>query len=201
MIFIAVPTLALVYESFVLAFQNNPQFNSVAIRFGQIDAAVHVWHQSPWLGLGLRFYNLPQYLTVTAPPNSLVDNLASTGVIGSLAFFFLVIVTMRAMAGLPRIYGTLGLVVLLGHYVDGLFDIFWIGALSITPFIVAGISLGMSDADPGGEHVPDLLMSPRAPARRAHERPAAGGLRRPGADLGDGPEPVPSGPVPPGNDA
>jgi len=31
----------------------------------------------------MRFYNLPQYLYVTAPPNSLVDNLASTGVIGS----------------------------------------------------------------------------------------------------------------------
>ncbi len=196
-IFIAVPTLALVYESFVLAFQNNPQFNSVAIRFGQIDAAVHVWHQSPWLGLGLRFYNLPQYLTVTAPPNSLVDNLASTGLIGSLAFFFLVIVTMRAMAGLPRIYGTLGLVVLLGHYVDGLFDTFWIGALSITPFIVAGISLGMSDADPGAEHVPDLLTAPRVAARPVRGRPAAGAPRR-SADLADGPERVPPGPVPPG---
>ena len=94
----------------------------------------------------MRFYNLPQYITVTAPPNSLVDNLASTGIIGSLAFFVLVVVTMRAMSGLPRVYGTLGLVVLLAHYVDGLFDTFWIGALSITPFIIAGISLGMADA-------------------------------------------------------
>ncbi len=59
-IFITVPTLVLVYESFVLAFRNNPQFNSVAIRFTQIDAALHVRHQSPWLGLGMHFYNLPQ---------------------------------------------------------------------------------------------------------------------------------------------
>jgi hypothetical protein len=157
MIFVALPAVALVYYSFVLAFRNNPQFNSVAIRFGQIGAAIHVWHQSPWLGLGMRFYNLPQYITVTAPPNSLVDNLASTGFIGSIAFLVMVVITMRAMAGLPRAYGTLGLVVLLSHYVDGLFDTFWIGALSITPFIVAGISLGMSDRDPGAEHVPDLL--------------------------------------------
>ena len=165
-IFIAIPTLGLVYYSFALAFRNNPQFNSVAIRFGQIGAAIHVWHTSPVLGLGMRFYNLPQYLTVTAPPNSLVDNLASTGVVGSIAFFFLVIVTMRAMNGLPRFYGILGLVVLLAHYVDGLFDTFWIGALSITPFLIAGISLGMSDADPGAERAPDLLAGVEAARHR-----------------------------------
>ena len=164
-IFIAVPIVGIVYYSFALAFQNNPQFNSVAIRFGQIDAAIRVWQTSPVFGLGMRFYNLPQYLTVTAPPNSLVDNLASTGIIGSVAFFFLVIVTMRSLAALPRIYGTLGLVVLLAHYVDGLFDTFWIGALSITPFLIAGISLGMADADPDGERVPDL-MAEAASARR-----------------------------------
>ena len=174
-VFIAVPIVGIVYYSFALAFQNNPQFNSVAIRFGQIDAAIRVWHTSPVFGLGMRFYNLPQYLTVTAPPNSLVDNLASTGIIGSVAFFFLVIVTMRSLAALPRIYGTLGLVVLLAHYVDGLFDTFWIGALSITPFLIAGISLGMADADPDGERVPDLLAQSASAKRRPTHLP----VRRP----------------------
>jgi hypothetical protein len=192
LVFIIVPVLALVYYSFALAFRNNPQFNSVAIRFGQIGAAIHVWHESPWLGLGNRFYNLPQFLTVTAPPNSLVDNLASTGIIGSLAFFFMVIVTMRAMTSLPRVYGTLGLVVLLAHYVDGLFDIFWIGALSITPFIVAGISLGMSDADPGAEHVPDLSGAPEpAPPPRRRSGGTGAGRSGPPPDAGAGtPTPV-----------
>ena len=115
----------------------------------------------------MRFYNLPQYLTVTAPPNSLVDNLASTGIIGSLAFFFLVIVTMRSMSRLPRIYGTLGLVVLLAHYVDGLFDTFWIGALSITPV----------------PHRRDLPRDGRCrPGRRTGPRPAGRGGRRPSDD-------------------
>ena len=178
-IFIAVPIVAIVYYSFALAFQNNPQFNSVAIRFGQIDAAIRVWHSSPVFGLGMRFYNLPQYLTVTAPPNSLVDNLASTGIIGSVAFFFLVIVTMRSLAALPRIYGTLGLVVLLAHYVDGLFDTFWIGALSITPFLIAGISLGMADADPDGERVPDLVAEAASAKRRPTHLPSRRPVARP----------------------
>jgi hypothetical protein len=176
-IFIGVPALGLSYYSLALAFQNDRKFNSIAIRFGQIGAAVHVWHQSPWLGLGLRFYNLPQFVTVTAPPNSLVDNLASTGVIGSVAFFFMLIVTMRSMAVLPRMYGTLGLVVLMAHYVDGLFDIFWIGALSIAPFAIAGISLGMADADPTGDRARDLAEV------------ATEGGRRPGRGSGTRPPP------------
>jgi O-antigen ligase len=143
----AFPVTIALYFSFSVAARNNPQFNSVTARVDQISAAINVWHLSPILGEGLRFYNLPQFITVTAPPNVLVDNLASTGIIGSLAFLFLVWVTVRTMFRLPYALGTLGLVILVFHYVDGLFDIFWIGASSIAPFIIAGISLGMADMD------------------------------------------------------
>jgi hypothetical protein len=95
----------------------------------------------------MRFYNLPQFITVTAPPNVLIDNLASTGILGSLAFFFLVVVSVWVLYRLPYAFGTLGLVILAGHYIDGLFDIFWIGASSIAPFVIAGVSLGMADQD------------------------------------------------------
>jgi polysaccharide biosynthesis protein PslJ len=143
----AIPVVVALYYSFSLAARINPRFNSVSTRVDQISAAFHVWHLSPILGEGMRFYNLPQYLTVTAPPNVLIDNLASTGIIGSLAFVFLVWVTVRTLFKLPNIFGTLGLVILVCHYVDGLFDIFWIGASTIAPFVIAGISLGMSDAN------------------------------------------------------
>ena len=141
----AIPVAVALYYSFSLSFRNNPKFNSVTVRVDQLSAAMHVWHLSPVLGEGMRFYNLPQFLLVTAPPNVFVDNLASTGVVGSLAFLFMVFITVRTMWRLPYVFGTLGLVVLVGHYVDGLFDIFWIGASSIGPFILAGISLGMTD--------------------------------------------------------
>jgi hypothetical protein len=168
------PLVAGLYYSFSVAARNNPKFNSVSIRVDQINAAVHVWHLSPLLGEGMRFYNLPQYVSVTAPPNVLIDNLASTGIVGSLAFFYLVFVTMRTMGRLPRAFGTLGLVILFGHYVDGLFDIFWIGANMIPPMVIVGMSLGMADADVrdrGGP--PDLATRPatRPPADRT---PTAG---------------------------
>jgi O-antigen ligase len=113
----------------------------------QLQAALHVWHLSPLFGEGLRFYDLPQFIYVTAPPNVVIDNLAETGIIGSLAFVFLVCVTVRTMSRLPYAFGTLGLVVLIGHYVDGLFDIFWIGGPTVAPYIICGVSLGMADMD------------------------------------------------------
>jgi hypothetical protein len=164
----AIPVVVALYYSFSINARINPRFNSVSTRVDQLSAALHVWHLSPILGEGMRFYNLPQYLTVTAPPNVFIDNLASTGIIGSLAFVFLVCVTVRTLFKLPNTFGTLGLVILVGHYVDGLFDIFWIGASTIAPFVIAGISLGMSDADRvapaategAGEDATDLARAP-----------------------------------------
>jgi O-antigen ligase len=160
----AFPAAVVLYFSFTIAARNNPQFNSVTTRVDQISAALHVWHLSPILGEGMRFYNLPQFITVTAPPNVFIDNLASTGIIGSLAFLFMVWVTVRTMFRLPYALGTLGLVILVFHYVDGLFDIFWIGASTIAPFIIAGISLGMADMDRVGRDAGvsevDLLATP-----------------------------------------
>jgi polysaccharide biosynthesis protein PslJ len=143
----AIPLVVALYYSFALAARSNPQFNSVSIRVNQLDAALHVWHLSPLFGEGMRFYNLPQFSTVTAPPNVLIDNLASTGIVGSLVFFYLVFITTRTMFRLPAAVGTLGLAILVAHYVDGLFDTFWIGALSTVPFIICGVCLGMADSE------------------------------------------------------
>lgn len=141
----AIPIIVALYYSFSYAARTDAKFNSVSIRFGQIGAALHVFHLSPILGLGMRFYNLPQYVSVTAPPNVFVDNLVSTGIVGSLAFLYLVYATMRTLFRLPASIGTLGLVILFSHYVGGLFDTFWIGAQTIAPFLVAGVCLGITD--------------------------------------------------------
>lgn len=173
----AVPVVLLLYYSFSVNARNNPRFNSVSIREGQFSLAIHVWHLSPLFGEGMRFYDLPQWVYVTAPPNVVIDNLAETGIIGSLAFVFLVGVTVWTMIRLPYALGTLGLVVLVGHYVDGLFDIFWIGAMYGAPYIICGFSLGLSDQDLArrrteaaatGADVPAVAAggaAPRAPVR------------------------------------
>ncbi len=167
----AIPLVVGLYYSFDYAARTNPKFNSVSIRVSQLSAALHVWHMSPLFGEGMRFYNLPQFYTVTAPPNVLIDNLASTGIIGSLAFLYLVFVTTRTMARLPRVFGTLGLAILVSHFVDGLFDIFWIGASSTIPFIICGVCLGMADSarvssESVGAAARGHPLSPLSPAGR-----------------------------------
>ncbi len=111
---------------------------------------------------------------MTAPPNVFIDNLASSGIVGSLAFVFMVCVTVRTMFRLPYALGTLGLVILVFHYVDGLFDIFWIGASSIAPFIIAGISLGLADMDKVARRAGE---SGTADARAAPATPGPAGRR------------------------
>ena len=174
-------SIVALYFSFTIAARNNPQFNSVTTRVDQISAAIHVWHLSPILGEGMRFYNLPQFITVTAPPNVFIDNLASTGIVGSLAFLFMVCVTVRTMFRLPYALGTLGLVILVFHYVDGLFDIFWIGRSTIAPFIIAGISLGMADMDRvrRGIGASEIDLRPRRSASPTTGRPGGGPRARP----------------------
>jgi hypothetical protein len=133
------------YFSFAAELKNSPKFSSVAIRVDQLSAALKVWHMSPILGEGLRFYNLHPFVSVTAPPNVMIDALASSGIVGLVALLVLMVTTVSEMARLPRQFGLLGLLILVGHYVDGLFDIFWIGASLAGPFIIAGICLGLSD--------------------------------------------------------
>ncbi len=133
------------YFSFAVQLKDAPKFNSVATRLGQLSNAINVWHTSPELGQGLRFYYLHQFLYVTAPPNVIIDALASSGVIGLIGFLILVGFTINVMFRLPRGFGLFGLSILVGHYVQGLFDIFWVGAFQAGPFILAGICLGLSD--------------------------------------------------------
>jgi hypothetical protein len=106
----------------------------------------------------------------------------------------MVFVTMRTMFRLPYAYGTLGLVVLGGHYVDGLFDIFWIGASSIGPLIIAGLSLGIADlhrVPAGGPRAPLVLGDLPPPGRPTAAGPSH---RRPGSS-GPATGPVGAGPV------
>jgi hypothetical protein len=186
----AIPAAVVLYFSFSNAAKNNPKFNSVSVRVDQIGAAIHVWHLSPLLGEGMRFYNLPQFITVTAPPNVLIDNLASSGILGSVAFFFMVVISLWVLYRVPYTFGTLGLVILAGHYIDGLFDIFWIGASSIAPFVIAGISVGMADLD-----LTKRGITARTDDRRSMHRLTHGSLAgieaEPAPPLRGGRQPVP----------
>lgn len=141
------PLAVLAYFTFKTQFANNPKFNSVAIRVDQLSIAIDVWHKNPWLGQGMRFYNLPAFVGVPVPPNVVIGGLASTGIVGVIALLVFFGTSLGVIARLPRAYGVLALAILAGHYVEGLFDIFWIGAYAAIPFLVVGLCLGAADSD------------------------------------------------------
>lgn len=141
-----VPLGVFAYVSLQAETKVNVKFNSITTRENQFTAALNVWHHSPLLGEGMRFYNLKQYVSVTAPPNVVIDNLASTGIVGMAGFLALVAMTVRPLLRLPAAIGTLGLAVLVGRYTQGLFDIFWVGANGAIAFMIVGLALGAGDA-------------------------------------------------------
>ena len=154
------PLAVLAYVTFKTQFAVNPKFNSVAIRVDQLSIALDVWHKNPWLGQGMRFYNLPAFVGVPVPPNVIIGGLASTGIVGVIALLVFFGTSLGVVFRLPRAYGVLALSILAGHYVEGLFDIFWIGAYAAIPFLVVGMCLGAADTDLLG-----VRPVERAPAR------------------------------------
>ena len=154
------PLAVLAYFTFKTQFAVNPKFNSVAIRVDQLSIALDVWHKNPWLGQGMRFYNLPAFVGVPVPPNVIIGGLASTGIVGVIALLVFFGTSLGVVFRLPRAYGVLALSILAGHYVEGLFDIFWIGAYAAIPFLVVGMCLGAADTDLLG-----VRPVERAPAR------------------------------------
>jgi len=158
----------------------------VAIRLDQYAAALKVWHLSPIFGEGMRFYNLPRFSNVAVPPSVLIENLAASGIVGSVAFAVCAVLLVRAMVKLPREVGTLGLVVLCGHLTEGLFDIFWIGSYSAAPLIVVGVAIGMADMVRRGIPLPGR-SGDRSPLARAGPVGAEGGppedVRAPGGGV------------------
>lgn len=136
----------LLYYSFHRQLTHEFKFSSIEIRLVQLRAAMHVWRHSLITGQGLGFYFLHRFISVTTPPNIVVDALASSGLVGLVALLFLVVGTLRVLARLPREFGIVGFVILAGHFLQGMFDIFWVGAGLVVPFVVAGMCLAMADA-------------------------------------------------------
>ncbi len=124
----------------------SKQINALTIRGDLLAGGMHVWRLSPWLGQGLHWFYLPQYSSSYAqPPNMEVGALASGGVLGLVAIVVLLVGLGTALRRLPKPVGTLALCVLVGRVAQTQFDLFWVSASGMLPFLVAGMALGVAD--------------------------------------------------------
>ncbi len=142
-ILVAVPPVAAIVALTVLQqYTSDNRFNSIQQRLDWFGESIDIWLQSPWFGVGLRWWYTDRFASQFQPPNAELEILTTAGVVGLLGFVVLIVGTFRALGRLDRAYGTLAIAIVLNRVVQGQFDLFWSSVGSSLPFLVAGICLG-----------------------------------------------------------
>jgi hypothetical protein len=119
--------------------------NSLQERSTAYTAALKVWHLGPWFGQGPRWWYLTRFTGNIQPPNILLEALTESGIIGTVALFVVLIGLIVMLARLPRELATVGLVLVVGRIVEGIFDLYWVSAEGALPWLVVGLCLGVTD--------------------------------------------------------
>lgn len=123
-------------------FESGNQHNSAFQRIEWYSSALDLWRQSPWVGLGNRWWYVTDNEFRFQPPQVFVEILTTTGVIGLVAFVGLMGVLLVQLWRLPPRYGLIGFAAVGSRLVQGQFDIFWVALQSSLPFLIAGLALG-----------------------------------------------------------
>lgn len=142
-------------------------WNSLRVRVIMLTSALSLWRLDRWFGLGMHWYYLPQFSGVGQPPNIIVEELTSTGIVGTIGLAVLLVGAAMVLLRLPRDVGTLALCLVLGRVVEGIFDLYWVSAAGALPWLVAGVAVAAADRQGSYESEPVVLGSEWAhPATR-----------------------------------
>lgn len=141
-LWLAVPALAYIGWKVQQQVVSSNRFNSIHQRFTWYHSSLTLFHLSPWLGEGLRWWYTGRFAFAFQPPNAELEMLTSAGLLGLFAFVYLELGALRRVWRVPPEYGTLAFAVLLMRLVDGQFDIFWVTAQAALPWMIVGIALG-----------------------------------------------------------
>ncbi len=123
-------------------FESGNEHNSAFQRIEWYNASIDLWQQSPWLGLGNRWWYVTTGDFRFQPPQVFVEVLTTTGVVGLVAFVGLMATLLVQLWRMPTRYGLIGFVAVGSRLVQGQFDIFWLAVQSSLPFLIAGLALG-----------------------------------------------------------
>jgi len=126
---------------------SHAQFSSLSIRSDFTATAYREWHLSPVLGQGLRFFKQPGALLQGDAHNVVAATLADSGVVGLAALVLLIGGSTLALWRLPAGIAAIALAFLVGRFVHGLFDVYWVAGPTTLPWLIVGIACGTADAD------------------------------------------------------
>lgn len=116
------------------------QNNSLTQRT-QVEAETRkLFSTSPVLGVGLRFYNTPEYPTYQPPNNVFDEALAESGVVGTAGLALLVAGSMIIVWRVRDPWGVAGSAMLVNAWFHAQIDIYWANGQSFT-WLVVGVAL------------------------------------------------------------
>ncbi|MBO0884899.1 MAG: O-antigen ligase family protein, partial [Mycobacterium sp.] len=123
--------------------QSTNQFNSVHQRLTWFEQSLQVWHHSPWLGVGLRWWYTSRFSATFQPPNAELEMLTSAGIVGLLVFLTTIVAALWTLLRVDARFGTVAVAVILTRLVQGQMDLYWVAAQSSVPWLIAGTALGV----------------------------------------------------------
>lgn len=123
-------------------FASGNEHNSAYSRLRWFSDAVDIWQTQPLVGVGLRWWYTDRFPGGFQPPNALLEVLTASGLIGLAGFLVLMVGSVLVLWRVPPEYGMLAVLVVLGRFVQGQLDVFWVAAQTSIPFVIAGICLG-----------------------------------------------------------
>jgi polysaccharide biosynthesis protein PslJ len=157
-----VPLLFFVYGIVRDQAESGNQFNSLYQRLTWYDQSIALWDQSPWFGVGLRWWYTGEYGFTFQPPNAELEMLSTAGLLGLIGFLALIGGSVLVLWKIDPRFGTLAVAVMLVRFIQGQFDLFWVAVQVSIPFAIAGLSLGVMaiqqddafDSSGSGRNVP-----------------------------------------------
>lgn len=144
--------------------------NSFFARVESFADALTIWQSQPIVGVGLRWWYTDRFAGGIQPPNAEIEVLTAAGLIGLVGFLVLMVGSVAVLWRMPPTYGMLAVMVVLGRFVQGQMDLFWVAAQTSVPFVIAGVCLGAC-----ARHEQDR----REPTTATGCVPAAAGVGRP----------------------
>ena len=156
-----VPLAVVAYVTVSREFASSNQFNSVHQRQTWLRDSLSVWHISPLVGIGLRWWYTNRVQFHFQPPNAEAEVLTSAGLIGLAAFLVLALGSIWVVWHLPTRYATLAAAVLIMRLVQGQLDIFWVSAQEAIPWLIVGMCLagGLRESRHRGDRWPAVDLS------------------------------------------
>ena len=111
--------------------------NSYTIRTDVEAQTQDLWRTSPWLGVGLRFFNTSRYEGYQAPNNVFDEVLAEGGLFGATGMVILITGSCMSLSKAKGNLSIAGFTLVATAFIFGQFDIFWVNGVSF-PWIIAG---------------------------------------------------------------